>query len=69
VWQWCRWRVCLSNGKQVTKKWLRKVMQYETKKYENLKKYEETYAALEKLCLDNNFIDFLTLECYDNLNH
>lgn len=69
VWQWCRWRVYLSNGQQVTKKWLRKVMQYETKKYENLKKYEETCVALEKLCLDNNFIDFLTLECYDNLNH
>jgi len=68
LWQWCKFKVYLSNGKQVTKKWLEKAIHSEIKKFEHYKKFEETSIILNKLCFSDKLIDFLTLECYDVLN-
>ena len=67
IWQWCKHQVYLSNGRQVTKKWLRKIISYEIKKFEHYKKFEETNTILDKLCFSEKLIDFLTVECYDEL--
>ena len=68
LWQWCKFRVYLSNGQQVTKKWLTEVIKCEIKKFENCKKFNETSIILNKLCFSEKLIDFLTVECYDTLN-
>jgi len=67
IWQWCKHRVYLNNGKQVTKIWLHKIIEYEIKKFEHYKKFEETSIILDKLCFSEKLIDFLTVECYDEL--
>jgi malate synthase len=67
LWHWCKFRIYLNNGKQVTKKWLTEVIKVETKQYEHLKRFEETSLILFKLCFSEKLIDFLTAECYDLL--
>ena len=67
LWHWCKFKIYLNNGKQVTKKWLSEVIKVETKQYEHLKKFEDTSIILSKLCFSEKFIDFLTTECYDLL--
>ena len=67
IWQWRKHKIYLSNGKQVTNKYLGLVMNSEIKKFEHYKKFEETSIILNKLCFSEEIIDFLTLECYDNL--
>ncbi len=67
IWQWRKHKIYLSNGKQVTNKYLGLVINSEIKKFEHYKKFEETSIILNKLCFSEEIIDFLTLECYDNL--
>ena len=67
IWQWRKHKIYLSNGKQVTNKYLGLVINYEIKKFEHYKKFEETSIILNKLCFSEEIIDFLTLECYDSL--
>ena len=68
IWQWRKHKIYLSNGKQVTSKYLKLVISSEIKKFEHYKKFEETSAVLNKLCFSEEIIDFLTLECYDDLH-
>ena len=67
LWHWCKFRIYLSNGRQVTKKWLTEAIRSEIKKFENCKKFEQTSIILNKLCFSEKLIDFLTIECYDEL--
>lgn len=68
IWQWRKNKIYLSNGKQLTNKYLNAVVQSEIKKFEHYKKFAETSIILNELCFSDEIIDFLTLKCYDLLD-
>jgi len=67
IWQWRKHKIYLSNGKQVTNKYLQEVIKHEIKKFEPYKKFTEASIILNKLCFSDELIDFLTLECYEEI--
>tara|TARA_R110000851_G_scaffold268351_1_gene421074 strand:- start:223 stop:882 length:660 start_codon:yes stop_codon:yes gene_type:complete len=67
IWQWLKYKIWLTNGKQVTKPFLKKIIKEETCGFKENKKFKETGEIFEDLCFSKNLIDFLTPRCYDIL--
>ena len=67
IWQWLKYKIWLTNGKQVTKPFLKKIIKEETDCFYKSKKFKETKEIFSELCFSKNLIDFLTPKCYDVL--
>ena len=67
IWQWLKYKIWLTNGKQVTKPFLKNIIKEETDGFKKNKKFKETGEIFENLCFSKNLIDFLTPQCYDIL--
>jgi malate synthase len=67
IWQWLKYKVWLTNGKQVTKPYLKKIIKEETNTFKANDKFKETQEIFSDLCFSKNLVDFLTPKCYDLL--
>jgi malate synthase len=67
IWQWQKYKTWLSNGKQVTRDFLIETIEDEIGKFEGKERFEDTREVLYNVCMSKEFIDFLTLDCYDLL--
>ena len=68
IWQWLKYNIWLNNGQQVTKKYFFKILNEELQKLKNNDKIEKTKEIFIQLCTSKKLIDFLTLNCYDELS-
>jgi malate synthase len=67
IWQWLKYKIYLSNGKQVTKEMLLPLIDQELEKFKNLNKFNSTKRIFVELCISEKLVDFLTPICYDVL--
>ena len=67
IWQWLKYKTWLSNGKQVTKDFLIETIDDEINKFQDKERFEDAKKILYNVCMSNEFVDFLTIDCYDLL--
>ena len=67
IWQWLKYKTWLSNGKQVTKDFLVETIEDEINKFQDKERFEDAKKILYNVCMSNEFVDFLTLDCYSLL--
>lgn len=73
VWQWIRHAVVLDNGKTVTKEYVETIRDEELAKIRATvgeafwakSRAEESVDIFNKICLGEEFVDFLTLPAYE----
>ncbi len=70
IWQWIHHGAALSDGRPVTKELYVQIRDEEIAKLggTTVDRYEEAAEILDKLCLSDEFIEFLTLIAYQHLN-
>ena len=68
LWQQIKWEAFLDNGEQVTKEYFAQILNEEINKFRDYKKFMLTKNILFNLCTSKKLVDFLTLECYDELS-
>ncbi|MFN8496149.1 MAG: malate synthase A [Caldilineaceae bacterium] len=70
IWQWIRHGAKLSDGRPVTRELYTQLRNEELAKLggSNVERYEESAELLDKLILNDAFIEFLTLPAYDLLD-
>ena len=68
LWQQLKWNAYLDNGEQVTEEYFAQVLNEEITKFQDYKKFMLTKNILFNLCTSKKLVDFLTLECYDELS-
>jgi malate synthase len=69
IWQWLKWGVKLSDGKELTMGRFDDILTQELKNFKNLERFEDTKKIFNELCVSNELVDFLTPTCYDALQH
>ena len=69
IWQWLKWGVKLSDGKELTMGRFDDILTQELKNFEKLERFEDTKKIFNELCVSNELVDFLTPTCYDALQH
>ena len=68
IWQWLYHEVQLDNRIILNKAYFNQVFREEIEKYKKCLRYKETKLIIKQMCLSENLIDFLTLECYNILS-
>jgi malate synthase len=66
VWQWRRHGASLADGRAITGDLVRELLASETAAFEG-GKYREALALFESLVFSDDFVDFLTLPAYGQL--
>jgi malate synthase len=69
IWQWLKWGIKLSDGKELTMGRFNDILVQELKNFETLERFEDTKKIFNELCVSNELVDFLTPTCYDALQH
>jgi len=69
IWQWLKWGVKLSDGKELTMGRFDDILTQELKNFETLERFDDTKKIFNELCVSNELVDFLTPTCYDALQH
>jgi len=70
LWQWIRHGAKLNDGRPVTRELYNQLRNEELAKLggSNVERYEESAELLDKLILNDEFIEFLTFPAYDLLD-
>ena len=70
IWQWIRHSAKLNDGRSVTRELYKKIRDEELTKLggSSVERYEEAAELLDKLILNDEFIEFLTFPAYDLLD-
>jgi malate synthase len=70
IWQWMHHGAALDDGRPVTRELYARIRDEELAKLggSSVERYEEAAEILDKLCLSDEFIEFLTLIAYEHLN-
>jgi malate synthase len=70
IWQWFHHGAALDDGRPVTRELYARIREEELAKLggSGVERYEEAAEILDKLCLSDTFIEFLTLIAYEHLD-
>jgi len=69
IWQWIKYKVFLSNGKRLEEELFHKICDEELNSFSEYNRFDETKELFLELCVAEKLVDFLTLPCYDKLQH
>jgi malate synthase len=70
IWQWLHHGAALDDGRPVTRELYARIREEELTKLggSSVERYEEATEILDRLCLSDEFIEFLTLIAYEHLD-